>query len=125
MSEAIAQPQSVGFLELAPREAAQRTDLTVVDVRGANELTGELGHIPGAQHLPLDHLIAFGPPSHWDADTPLLLVCRSGARSARAAMQLATAGFTGLHNLAGGMIAWHGARLPVTRERPRLRAAAR
>lgn len=115
MSEAIAEPQRYGFSELLPREAAPRTDLIAVDVRQPEELLGELGHIPGAVHIPLDILLTAGPPSDWPMETPLLLVCRSGARSARAAMELAGRGFNTLYNLTGGMLAWNGAGLPVSR----------
>ncbi|HEX9844606.1 MAG TPA: rhodanese-like domain-containing protein [bacterium] len=115
MSEAIA--QNFGFSELLPREAAQRPDLIAVDVRQPEELSGPLGHIPGATHIPLDRLLSAGAPADWERDAPLLLVCRSGARSTHAAMQLAQWGFTRLHNLTGGMIAWNGARLPVARQR--------
>ncbi len=37
-----------------------------------------------------------------DADTPLLFLCRSGARSRAAAMALTKAGFTKAYNIAGG-----------------------
>ena len=128
MGEPFAQPQTHGFTELAPEEASQRPELTVVDARRPDELLGELGHIPGALHLPLELLLHQGPPAHLPADLPLLLVCRSGARSARAAMMLGAWGFSNLHNLTGGMIAWNGALLPVSRRRddvaPRLDAAA-
>lgn len=115
MSEALAQPQMRGFSQLPPREAAARQDLVVVDVRQPEELMGELGHIPGAVHMPLDVLLSAGPPADWPREAPLLLVCRSGARSMNAAMQLAAMGFTQLHNLTGGMLAWNHAGLPTAR----------
>jgi rhodanese-related sulfurtransferase len=37
-----------------------------------------------------------------DRDTPLLMLCRSGARSRAAAMALTEAGFTCAYNIAGG-----------------------
>ena len=37
---------------------------------------------------------------------PLVLVCHHGGRSQHAAMLLAGAGFTQVHNLAGGVEAW-------------------
>jgi len=116
MSEAIAQPQIRAFTELPPKEAARRTDLVTVDVRQPEELYGPLGHIPGAVHIPLDLLLSAGPPADWRPDTPRLLVCRSGARSSYVAMELAARGFTRLHNLSGGMIAWNHAGLPVARQ---------
>jgi sulfur dioxygenase len=44
---------------------------------------------------------------------PVVTVCRSGARSAQAALQLAKAGFTDVANLAGGMLRWNAERLPT------------
>jgi rhodanese-related sulfurtransferase len=115
MSEAIAQPQYRAVSELPPGAASRRTDLIAVDVRQPEELHGPLGSILGAVHIPLDVLVSAGPPAEWPSDTPLLLVCRSGARSSFAAMELAARGFTRLHNLTGGMIAWNHAGLPVER----------
>jgi rhodanese-related sulfurtransferase len=40
-------------------------------------------------------------------------VCRSGARSAQAALQLGKAGFAQVANLAGGMLRWRAAGHPV------------
>lgn len=105
-----------GFTHLTPQEAAQRSDLTIVDVRQRDELKGDLGHIPGAHSLPLGRLMTAGPPSKWATDTPLLFVCRSGARSASAAAHLARQGYTELYNLRGGMAAWKRAGLPVSRK---------
>ena len=39
-------------------------------------------------------------------DRPIVTVCRSGARSARAAAMLGKAGFAEVANLSGGMLRW-------------------
>jgi rhodanese-related sulfurtransferase len=39
---------------------------------------------------------------------PVVTVCRSGTRSAQAAVLLSRAGFGEVANLAGGMLRWHG-----------------
>ena len=39
-------------------------------------------------------------------DRPVVTVCRSGARSAQAAVLLQKAGFGDVANLAGGMVRW-------------------
>lgn len=88
-----------------------RTTTRIVDVREPYEFTGDLGHIPGSELVPLATIGAAA--STWDRDKPLLLVCRSGARSGRAAQALARAGFRNLMNLAGGMLAYRAAGLPV------------
>ena len=49
----------------------------------------------------------------WNRDDELVIVCRSGARSARAAEALAAMGFRRVMNLTGGMLAYTAAGLPV------------
>ena len=49
----------------------------------------------------------------WDPAAPVVLVCRSGARSGNAAAQLVAAGFTRVMNMAGGMMAYRAAGLPA------------
>lgn len=91
--------------------AVNRTQVALVDVREAQEFTGELGHVPGARLVPLAKLL--DASSEWDRNAEIVLVCRSGGRSARAATELARRGFRHLYNLRGGMLAWNKARLPV------------
>jgi adenylyltransferase/sulfurtransferase len=44
--------------------------------------------------------------SELDASREIVVQCKSGGRSQRAAEFLAQNGFTKLHNLAGGILAW-------------------
>lgn len=74
-----------------------------IDVREPDEFTGPLGHLPGAELVPLEKVEAAA--EGWARDEPLLLICRSGGRSSRAASALAARGFTTLYNLTGGMLA--------------------
>ena len=80
----------------------------LLDVREPHEW--QAGHAPGARHIPLGQL------SRRAAELPerraVVTVCRSGARSARAAAMLARDGRE-VSNLAGGMRAWAHAGLPV------------
>jgi rhodanese-related sulfurtransferase len=48
-----------------------------------------------------------------EKQTPVVAVCRSGARSARATLILGNAGFDKVANLAGGMLRWRSQRFPV------------
>ncbi|HEU4615422.1 MAG TPA: MBL fold metallo-hydrolase [Kofleriaceae bacterium] len=110
ITEAAAEP----FADVDPDYVASRKDaVALVDVREPFEFTGELGHVPGAQLVPLAALM--NEAVAWDPEREIVLVCRSGARSARAASELARRGFRHLYNLRGGMIAWNQARLPVER----------
>jgi len=68
----------------------------LVDVRSREEFDG--GHLPGAKNLPVDVLAGrtreLGPK-----DRPVVVYCRSGARSGRAASLLRAAGFKKVLNL--------------------------
>lgn len=82
-----------------------------IDVREPAEFDGILGRMPGSELVPLGTLLDAAAP--WPRDVPLLLICRSGARSMKAARLLAERGFTALYNLEGGMLAVNEAGLPV------------
>jgi rhodanese-related sulfurtransferase len=103
--------------EIAPQEAERRLgELQTVDVRAAHEFHGPLGRVRGAILVPLPELEARA--RELPSGRPLLLVCRSGARSGRACEKLAALGIGPALNLAGGMIAWNRAQLPVERTEP-------
>jgi glyoxylase-like metal-dependent hydrolase (beta-lactamase superfamily II)/rhodanese-related sulfurtransferase len=101
-----------GINEIDPDWVAEnRSALQIIDVRGADEYKGMLGHIPGSRLLPLDK---FGEQIETlDKDAATIAVCRSGGRSANAVAMLEKAGFTKVANLAGGMINWNNQQLPV------------
>lgn len=79
----------------------------IIDVRTPEEYHGELGHIAGARLLPLQTIADSLSALSVYKDSTLILVCRSGRRSAVAAEMLAKAGFKEIHNLKGGMISWN------------------
>ncbi len=85
----------------------------MIDVREPHEFTGELGHIAGARLVPLSTLES--AMARADRTRAVVLVCRSGARSTRAAQQLRAMGFEQVMNLTGGMLAWGAAGYPVVR----------
>jgi glyoxylase-like metal-dependent hydrolase (beta-lactamase superfamily II)/rhodanese-related sulfurtransferase len=104
--------QADGVIDVDPSfVAAHLGQVALVDVREPGEFTGELGHVPGATLVPLATLV--DTLASWDRNREIVLVCRSGARSARAARQLAGCGFRRVYNLRGGMLAWSEASLPV------------
>lgn len=80
----------------------------LVDVREDSEVAQ--GRIPGARHIPLGQL--GGRLAELDRERPVVAICRSGNRSARAAELLTAAGFT-CDNMVGGMLAWQAAGLPT------------
>ncbi len=101
--------------DVAALSAEQRASVQLVDVREPQEWIGELGHIADAVKVPLGTFLQSGAPEPLDPARPVVMVCRSGKRSARAALGAAAMGCTDVYNLAGGMIAWNEAGLPVTR----------
>lgn len=110
-----AQPTVGGYrdVDVAQLATGPAPGVRMVDVREPHEFTGILGHIEGAELIPLGTVLQ--QAQDWPRDADLLLICRSGGRSAKAATQLAGLGFTRLMNLRGGMLAWNTARLPVVR----------
>lgn len=77
--------------------------LNMIDVREAGEVAH--GMIPGAKHIPLGQL-----PERVGEIEPtgeIILICKSGQRSAQACEYLAMLGFRGLKNMAGGMLKWY------------------
>jgi glyoxylase-like metal-dependent hydrolase (beta-lactamase superfamily II)/rhodanese-related sulfurtransferase len=95
--------------------AAHPGTARIIDVREPDEFTGPLGHIAGAELIPLRQLgVAFDT---FSKDEPIVTVCRSGARSAQAFVLLRRAGIERVANLSGGMLRWHEYGLPVGDER--------
>jgi rhodanese-related sulfurtransferase len=109
-----ATPNPAGYREVpAAALSAQLGHVRVVDVREPHEFTGELGHVRGAELVPLATVTEAA--AAWDRAAEIVLVCRSGARSGQAAGTLAKAGFTQVINLSGGMLGWNAAKLEVER----------
>lgn len=79
----------------------------VVDVRETFEWS--TGHIAGARHIPLGELAGRLDSDLPDRGARLLLQCRSGARSGRAAEFLSAQGYTGVVNFNGLLADWEAA----------------
>jgi rhodanese-related sulfurtransferase len=80
----------------------------LLDVREDDEWTA--GYAPGARHIPLGQLGA--RTAEIPQDQVVYVICRSGARSARAAQALSAAGWDAI-NVAGGMQDWAAAGRPM------------
>ena len=106
-----------GVPEVDPEWLVEHLDaVRLVDVRDADELDGELGHIEGATGVPLSALREALDP--WDRGQAVVTICRSGGRSAQAALILEKAGFGKVANLAGGMIRWRSSGYATVGARP-------
>jgi rhodanese-related sulfurtransferase len=83
----------------------------VLDVREDSEYFE--AHVAGSKLIPLGQLAQRVQELGADKSKPVVLICRSGRRSAQAQTILEQAGFSAASNVEGGMIAWQKAGLPV------------
>lgn len=86
---------------------------SILDVRGADEFIGNLGHIPGAVNIPLDDIPNRLSEIKAGGGKPVIVVCRTDKRSARAAELLRDAGLGEVRVLRGGMERWNQVGLRV------------
>jgi len=82
---------------------ASEQNVVVLDVRTPEEFTGPLGHLKGAELLPVQELPQRVGELQKYRDKKILVICRSGGRSSRATRFLADKGFNVI-NVEGGMI---------------------
>ena len=83
----------------------------VIDVREFSEFNSE--RIADAQLMPLSNFEKH--EAEIDHSKPVYLMCRSGNRAKQAAEKLTKRGFTDIHVVQGGMMAWSGANLPIVK----------
>ncbi len=102
-----------GVPEVSPAWVRSAPAARRVDVREPDELLAELGRVEGVELVPLATLERAA--ADWDREQPLVLLCRSGGRSGRAALTLLGMGFTKVASMAGGMLRWNAEGLPVVR----------
>lgn len=76
-------------------------DFQLIDVRESFEY--EMSNLNG-ENIPLAGIVI--EADKVSKDKPVVVHCRSGARSAAAIMQLESMGYTNLYNLKGGIVAW-------------------
>jgi len=93
---------------------AQGRQVEIIDIRDDADLLGALGHIPAVRWVPFDQIerIAEVVP----ANAPVILICRTGDRSALAAKRLEALGMTFVAAMIGGMVAWRNAGYSTTRD---------
>ena len=104
------------IVEVTLAEAAQLSErdglpLHWIDVREDHEWTA--GHVPGATHLGKGILERDIERRFPDVNTPLLLYCGGGYRSALSAAALQQMGYLRVYSLVGGFRAYKDSGLPT------------
>lgn len=84
-------------------------DVLILDVREQHEY--DAGHIPGVTLIPSGQVS--GRLNEIPKDRPVIVTCRTGNRSSSVARSLRAQGYTNVHNMEGGIVAWQGAGYPV------------
>ncbi len=100
--------------EISPQQASKivaSDNAVIIDVRTQEEW--DAGHIPDAVHIPLSDVKSRLEDFKAYEGKTLVMQCRSGKRSAKAANILLDAGFINVSNLKGGIMAWKKEKLPV------------
>ena len=103
--------------ELSTHEATllmNKEDAYILDIRPAAEF--KKGHILGSKQIKAE-LVTKGDFATLEKskDKPIIVVCAMGMTSKRTASQMLKAGFENVVTLKGGINAWQGANLPVTK----------
>lgn len=87
--------------------------IELIDVRTPVEFREV--HAAAARNVPLDSLDPAAVLKDRNPSDPVYVICRSGSRGQKAGEKFLAAGFTNVHNVEGGTLAWADAGLPVVR----------
>jgi len=106
------------YRELTPAALTHlinREDALVVDLSAYADF--EKAHIPGARHVAMSQFDPENKDLAKAKELPIVVVCKDGRTSAKAAQRLIKAGFDKVNMLHGGMLSWKNADLPVAKGR--------
>ncbi len=96
---------------IAATQLINHKNALVLDVREQGEY--DAGHIVNSKLIPLGKLLERIGELEKYRERPIVVVCRSGQRSASACALLGKEGFAQAHNLSGGVMAWQKAGQPL------------
>ena len=88
-----------------------RENALILDVREQNEYDN--GHVGNSRLISLGELKKRIGELEKYRERPVVVICRSGSRSASGAAFLMKSGFAKVYSLSGGIMAWQKASLPV------------
>jgi rhodanese-related sulfurtransferase len=103
-----------GIKDVNSAEALQlinHKNAIILDVRQESEYKS--GHVLNSKLIPLGNLAGRIGELERYRELPIVVVCRSGNRSASACATLGKLGFAQAYNLSGGVIAWQKSNLPL------------
>ncbi|OGT44762.1 MAG: sulfurtransferase [Gallionellales bacterium RIFOXYD2_FULL_52_7] len=100
-------------IDVTQAHTLNRQGALLLDVREPSEYTEV--HAPNATLIPLGQLSARLNEISAYKDKPIVVMCRSGRRSAKAVHLLQEAGYSHVNNIAGGILAWEKSELKVVR----------
>ena len=106
----------LGFKEIGPNDAVQminHEDALLIDTRSDEEFNQS--HILGAVNAPLALLEDRMKDLQQYRERKVIVYCETGRQSAHAGATLRSNGFTSVYKLAGGLMAWRSAGLPLER----------
>jgi phage shock protein E len=109
-------PAKGGLVKIEQAEKQIAEGVQLLDVRTLEEWNE--GYIKGAKRATVtEEGFLERAKAQVDPTKPLLVYCRSGKRSAQAVAQLREAGFSEVHDIAGGILAWEAAGKPLVVEK--------
>jgi rhodanese-related sulfurtransferase len=108
------QLQAADGVDVKQAQSMSTQGALLLDVREPDEYA-EI-HAPNAKLIPLGELNARLQEIASYKDKPIVVMCRSGRRSAKAVALLHDAGFTQASNVKGGIVAWAGDGLEVVKK---------
>jgi rhodanese-related sulfurtransferase len=106
-----------GVRKLSPSDATRlinHEDAVIVDVRSDGEF--RQGHIVNALNIPESQLAERLGKLNKYRSRPIITTCRTGQISIKASGKLVADGFEKVYSLNGGILAWEGASLPLTKK---------
>lgn len=109
ISRPFRQSHEIGAIDAV--QLMNRRDAIVIDVRETGEYAS--GHITGAKHISESQLADRMKELEKFKARPLIVCCRTGARSHAAGAALRKHGFAEVLTLRGGIAAWQQASLPL------------
>lgn len=99
-------------VDTAGAQQAIAAGARIIDVRTAGEY--EMGHIPGAENVPVDQIATAAEA--WDRNADYVVYCAVGSRSTGAVQTMQSMGFKNIAHLNAGIQSWTGGDLQTGSE---------